>query len=698
MKKVLLLCVTIAISISAMAQFKESYPKGFRKANAPSYMKRGDILVPKRRDVIDNQIQQNQATPVATPVLRTSNSVMSVTDVTEVVGTTKYDLQTNNSVSNRLVWSPDGSISAVWTFSPDANASANPPYPFRGTGYNYYDPNTQVWNAQYPIVPTQRSENSRTGFTNIVVTPSGHEMTIAHQAVTNTTYNRLAINYRATKGTGTWALSSPWGSGGFDTWSKAVGGITNENVYVIWNGSGAPATTTSPANIVNGQEGPVKFGRSTDGGVTWDAAKYISEIDSSFYCGFGGDCYSIDAQGDNVAITVGDTYTDIVLLKSNDGGNTWTKTIIWKHPIPHYGCIDTVTKYMPWHIAGDTSDHKVDTIHSHGGDAKVLLDMNNMAHVVWSEFDYHDAIATDEFYNPHMGTDNLYYWNESMGPDTTTVWDTITYGHCTAVAIAAAEDFSGNGLIDTPTDTFPNCTNYYGWGNYQTGITAMPSLGMDELGNIYISYQTINELADTTNFHMAHRHMYLVAIPIINNLYDPSTVTHPHNMILMTADGGDGENEECVFGTLARRVDFAGKKALCLYQADPVPGHSLAADGSCEKTNNLSVLNQIRLARIDLAQLNIGVDEIASSDVQIGQNYPNPANETTNIAINLKKNADVKIEVADILGNIVYKESKGKLAIGSHILTVNTASFAQGVYTYTVVTGDVRSTRKMIVN
>jgi hypothetical protein len=711
MKKVLLLCATIAISVSVMAQFKESYPKGFRKANAPAWTKRGDVLVPKRRDVIDSQRSQAvpPSTQVPTPVagpLRTQ-SVLSVSDTTILMGNTKYDLQTNNAVSNRIVWNNDGTISACWTYSLDNNQSASPPYPSRGTGYNYLDPSTgTIGNSlpqgaqgtlAYPGGPAAREESTRTGFTNVVVTPAGKEMIIAHQAVTNATFNRIAVNWRATKGgtktSNPWTSSAPWGSSGFDTWPKACGGITNENVYVIWDGSGAPATTSSPANIVNGQNGPLVFGRSLDGGLTWEPSKFISEIDSNFYYGFGGDCYSIDAMGDTVAIVVGDTYTDIVLLKSFDAGVTWTKTIVWKHPIPFYGKIDTVTKYM-------YNDTIVDTIHSHGGDAKVILDMTGTAHVVYSEFDYHDAIATDEFYNPHMGTDNLFYWNESMGPDTTTVWDTLTYGHSPAVAIAAAQDFNGNNQIDVPVDTFTTCTNYYGWGNYQTGITAMPSMGIDEEGKIYIAYQTINELADTQAYHMAHRHMYVVCLPYdaVNHNYNTANLTLPHNIIPSINEGGDGENQECVFGTMARRVNWGTRTGYCLYQADPVPGHSLAADASCEKYYNLqNAISAIYLCKIDLNNLGIGIDEITSNDVQIGQNFPNPANDATNIAINLKKAADVKVEVADVLGNLVYKESKGKLSTGGHMITLNTSNYAKGVYTYTIYTGDFKTTRKMIV-
>ncbi len=689
MKKVLLLCTSIALSICVMAQ-NESYPKGFKKAVVPSSMKRTDIKVPIRRDAVDNG-EAIQGTPeVAIPLRVAPTMVNAMNDVTTIVGTTKYDLQTNNSVSNRIVWNADGSISTAWTFSPDANTTANPPYPFRGTGYNYFDGTN--WLFAFPNLPTARTESTRTGFTNIVVTASGKEMTIAHQAVTGQTFNRILVNHRPVKGTGSWTPQIPWGSAGFDTWAKACGNVTGEYVYVIWHGSGAPATTTSPANIVNGQNGPLVFGRSSDGGDNWDAAKFFDELDSTMYCGFGGDSYGIDAKDNIVAITVGDTYTDIVLLKSTDYGNSWTKTIVYKHPIPRYGCTDRSTRYM-------YNDTIVDTIRSNAGDSKVIIDNNGMCHVAWSELDYHDGDSTDEFYNPHFGVDNLLYWNESMGPDTTTVWDTLTYGHGTYVAVAAAEDFSGNGQIDVPSDTFTTCTPNLPWGQYQTGITGMPSFGIDQAGTIYLTYQTINELADTTTWHMSHRHLYMIAMQNQPGIgYDPGTFSVPYNIIPSTAQGGDGENEECVFGTIARRVDNTLGKAIVLYQQDQVPGHSLATANTCEQIKNLNQINYMRICEVDITNLHVGVsDNLTLNDVQIGQNYPNPAGDQTNINVSLRKAADVKIEVADLLGKVVYSENKGKLNQGSHTITLNTASYAKGVYTYTVSTGDFKTTRKMII-
>ena len=328
MKKSLLLILSIVLCFGAIAQqVKEYTPNGFRRANVPAALKNLTNKVQLRKTAIDNQAPSinmgNQNVPLRKASLLTSP------DDEYLAGNTIYDLQTNNAISNRLSVNDDGTISAAWTFSPDGNVSTSPIYPNRGTGYNYWDGTNWLTGWLYPNGPLLRQEGKRTGFTNVVVTPIS-ELLIAHSAVGSGDSNQIAVSWRATRGSGAWTLTFPWGHA-HDTWPKACGAGTsgsNNNVYVIFQGSG---TATSK---VAGQSGPLYFSKSTDGGQTWTPRWIIPATDSSHYAGFGGDAYSIDAKGDTVAIVISETYTDLFLLKSTDAGATWTKTIIQKAPIP----------------------------------------------------------------------------------------------------------------------------------------------------------------------------------------------------------------------------------------------------------------------------------------------------------------------------------------------------------------------------
>jgi hypothetical protein len=671
MKKGLLFSLSISLCLGAMAQqVTEHLPNGFQRATLPSSMKNYDVKVPYRRTAIDNQV------PFVSQSIPRSNARTSSLPPSDeyVVGNTFYDLQTNNSISNRLCVNDDGTISAAWTFSPDAISVTTPPFPNRGSGYNYWD----GANWLYPAGPTTRQEGTvRTGFTNIVVTPIS-ELLISHSAVGATENNKIAVAHRPGRGTGTWTMSYPWGNA-FDTWPKACAAGSsgsNNNVYVIFQGSGAGATTP---HIVGGQNGPIFFSRSTDGGLTWEPKIIIDLIDSTHYSGFGGDSYAIDARGDVVAISYGDTYTDIGLLKSTDGGVTWTKKIIQKHPIPFYADCNCGTFYIP-----DATDTIVDTVYTSNGDSRVLIDNNDMCHVWFSEFNYHDADSTDEFYNPHDGTDGIAYWNENMPED--------TGGPRGYVTIASAQDFNGNGEIDAPVDTFTNCTIRNPWGVYGGGLSIMPSAGIDASGKIYLTYHSITEFpnADTTFFHALHFHVYMMTLAWP---YTPTTWTYPYDIIPSTLEGGSGETQEGAFACTGRRVD--NDFAYVLYQRDDAPGHALAADGTCDKLKNFGNSSDIILARMDVTT--VGVQSNNSNDLFVSQNYPNPSTGTTYISLGLKKSTKVTVEVHDLVGKVVYKESKGQMTSGNHSLQLNTANWETGVYTYTVTAGGERMTRQMIV-
>ena len=658
MKKGLLICLSMALSLASIGQVANFYPNGFRKANLPAALKYKSITVSRNAKLIDNQIPFGNATALP----RVSAASVQPPGLEDNVGCTFYDLQSNNSISNRIVVNDDGTISAVWTTSPNALVSTTPPYPDRGTGYRYWDGTT--WNST--VCPSTREESARTGFTNIAVTASGAEMSIAHQAVTGTgNFNRIALNRRPVKGTGSWTLSNPWGSTSHDTWPKAC--AAGEHVYAIWQGSGAGATTTATPPVVQGQSGPIFFTRSVDAGLTWEPKNVPIPIDSEFYKGFGGDSYSIDAHDSIVCISFGDTYTDVGLLKSTDYGVTWTKRIVQTHPIPYY--TDSIKTDL-------NHDGINDTLYVNSGDSKVLVDNDGMCHVWFSGlFFWNDSIG-DGAYSLKWGTDSLEYWNENMATDA-------------YVPIAASQDFNGNDTIDVPVDTFTTCNNTLPWGNYGGGLTQMPSAGIDNNGTIYMAYQAIDEAADTLNFHEMHRHVYMMTLA---KPYDPATWTYPYDIIPSIAEGGYGEFQEGVFACVARHVDAY---AHVIYQRDEAPGHSLAADGSCDKAKNLGNSSEVIITKVDAAT--VGVNSASQNNLFVSQNYPNPVKGITYVNIGLKKTSDLKFEVFDLIGKSVYTEIRKQVRSGNQTISVNTSNYRPGIYTYSVTADGQKTTRKMIV-
>lgn len=654
MKKTLLTLFALAVCLNSQAQNTSRLPQGFKRAEVPASAKNKKITVNVHDSKLDNGTPFNKAINSRIPSPQPSNSTLGGSFIDEyLVGYSFYDLQTNNAISNRIVHNDDGSYAVSWTYSPTYDAAEA--FPNRGTGYNY-SADGIVW--QFPYVPgssqgpATRTENTRTGFTNIVNSTSGSEFSVAHSGTA------MSLCYRPAKGTGAWTTSYPWGTTTEDTWPKAVAG-GNNMVYAIFQGIGV---STTP---VLGQKGPFFFSRSTDGGVTWSPKTQIPGTDSTLYRGFGGDEYAIDAKGNTVAIVLGSTITDLMLLKSTDAGLTWTKTLIYISPLPLFNTDNGQT-------SDTNSDGIPDTLLATGGDQAVLIDENNLCHVWFSDLRWMSDGATAGSYSYFPSTDGLEYWNENMA--------TGDYA-----LIAESEDLNGNGVLDVPEDQ----TCSFQWGNYGGGITGMPSAGLGDDGTLYVSYQTIDELADTAQYHQAHRHVYIITSPDKGQ-----TWTYPYDIVPSIAQGGDGENQEAVFAALPKHI--SGNILPVLYQRDGAPGHALAQAGTCDDDFNSGNSSDIVFGRYDIAAV-VGVTPVNANDIFITQAYPNPTTGMAYFNVSTKSNADLSITVTDLLGKVVYSELRANVPAGVSSVSINTANWSSGLYTYNVISGDQKVTRKIVV-
>lgn len=85
------------------------------------------------------------------------------------------------------------------------------------------------------------------------------------------------------------------------------------------------------------------------------------------------------------------------------------------------------------------------------------------------------------------------------------------------------------------------------------------------------------------------------------------------------------------------------------------------------------------------------------NDFALQQNYPNPFNPTTVIRFTLPTASPVHLTVTDLLGRLVAIPVSGHLASGLHQVNFNASDLPSGVYFYTLVAGDFRLTRKMLL-
>jgi hypothetical protein len=81
----------------------------------------------------------------------------------------------------------------------------------------------------------------------------------------------------------------------------------------------------------------------------------------------------------------------------------------------------------------------------------------------------------------------------------------------------------------------------------------------------------------------------------------------------------------------------------------------------------------------------------------VDQNEPNPANDFINIRYFLPSNGELKVEVRNTIGQIVFSETKDDRQ-GTNTLRINATHFTNGVYYYTFEFDGQRITRKLVVN
>jgi hypothetical protein len=656
MKKLLLVISSIALTSAAFAQLRLAPGVTLHPATVPM---RSEKVAKTEIDAENVPVKETSIPDIAASFV--PSSVASFGAISEtVIGQTLYDLQSNRGIGKRISNHGNGTYSAVWTYITNGSTNANN----RGSGYSYYD--GSAWSTPVKL------EYKKTGFTNISSTAT-EEYVLAHGVDSGLFLSKRPI------GTGPWTAIHPVGAwNGFasqaDVWSRlAAGGSNGTTVHAIVNSQG---TGTTP--VLN-QNGPLTYSRSLDGGTTWDIDHVrLPESDENFYLGFSAENYHIDCRGDVVAIVAGGFEMDMVLWKSTDNGSTWTKTVIWQFPLPLYDA--TVA------ISDINGDNVADTIETTSEDPTVSIDKNGMVHVAMGRmFILDDSIPLNSSYFPT--TDGLFYWNESMvgGP----------------TIIATTEDFNGNGFIDLPTPVAPNTQPL---GLYGTaGMITHPAIGFDDDNNVFVTYAAPNELADTTIFQCAHRHTFVIA-----SGDGGATWTTPFNIVPMAAQGGDGEFQEGVFGSISRDIDGSANAgtvhASIVYQRDGAPYVSsvfgaLGADpvGTQQSWNqdasNIPFPSDIVYA--DVTGITVGIKENKETvSVNVA---PNPASDFVKISFNMPKSESTRFEMTDVLGKVVMSKDLGTVTAGETSQLIDVSKLTSGAYMFTLSSASFRSNGKVVI-
>lgn len=89
--------------------------------------------------------------------------------------------------------------------------------------------------------------------------------------------------------------------------------------------------------------------------------------------------------------------------------------------------------------------------------------------------------------------------------------------------------------------------------------------------------------------------------------------------------------------------------------------------------------------------------EVVPTQYELSQNYPNPFNPSTSIRFSLPKETQLKINIYNMLGELVETLAEGTYEAGYHKVTFNASSLPSGAYVYRIESSDFVQVRKMVL-
>jgi len=88
---------------------------------------------------------------------------------------------------------------------------------------------------------------------------------------------------------------------------------------------------------------------------------------------------------------------------------------------------------------------------------------------------------------------------------------------------------------------------------------------------------------------------------------------------------------------------------------------------------------------------------VLPTQFELSQNYPNPFNPSTTIRFSLPKETQLRINIYNMLGELVQTLAEGTYEAGYHKVTFSASSLPSGAYIYRIESGAFVQVKKMIV-
>ena len=665
MKKVLLLSLSLALGFSAFAQQRVA------KNDI-----RSSVMSAKKVAAVGNE-KINPATDFAPQTAKSVvvNRFEDYEDGETMV--TTYDLQSNSWCSNRMYQLPNGSVGVTATFSHEPNQTASD----RGTGYNFYKDG--VWQD----MPEQRVESMRTGWPTIAQWKENGEILISHAPMRCWT--------REIAGEGEWVYRgelpiSPEGYPYSDdaSWPRvATSGANHEIIHVI----GDIQHSISSDEVVHHQV----YLRSEDA-ENWTISYSPLVQDGEETGHYTADSYNITANGHNVAIVYGDDLQGhVVMYKSTDDGETWTRYVVWENP--YYG--------YDWET--DPESIMTDTMFGPANLA-VAIDNGGTVHVALTAYEYIHTELSNQYTTWSGRTiDGIYHWKDTDGP----IADTE---HPEYIGTIYEEHFAHANphhamrlwwpIPDEPgyvrmhydsTKWIGYIPLYQGYEydhekfyhendyfyKFRSGQSGMPALSIDPFGNIACAYSApcVRRLND--NGDKYYRSIYVSYYNVDNGYWVPvwdDLTDEEYNFMFLYSENlfTIGADNTCNPGEFW--IGFQSDDEIGLYWG------SNATQGSATD-NTIHVFKIIADPElVSVPENNEALDVVYSI-------YPNPA--TDYVVVKSSQDVEANISIVNLVGQTVMQFNKS-LKMGENTIGIDLKS---GIYFCTISANGFNKTIKFVV-
>lgn len=116
-----------------------------------------------------------------------------------------------------------------------------------------------------------------------------------------------------------------------------------------------------------------------------------------------------------------------------------------------------------------------------------------------------------------------------------------------------------------------------------------------------------------------------------------------------------------------------------------------------QSTGSQIVYQSATISYNELNVTGLSNDDTVPNKFVLEQNYPNPFNPTTNINFSIPESGLTTLKIYNVLGNEVANLINEELTSGSHVINFDGADLSSGTYFYTLSSGELRETKKMIL-